>query len=596
MRFWSTARETLTFLRLTLGLVWRASRGLTAALVALTGVAALVPLAVAWGGKRIVDAVVNHDGHAAASWVGFELGAIVIQATAGRGLSFVRTVLGSRLGVDVNVAILEKATALSLSRFEDSEYYDSLTRARREASSRPVALVTEAFSIVQSLITLLGYGALLVRANPLAMLLLAVATIPATVAEMRYSKQAFKFRNWRSPESRKLLYLEHVLANDEHAKEVRILDLGPLLLGRYKTLAETFYKDERALATRRTLTSHLLSLLATAVFYGAYASMAIAAAAGTLSLGSLTLYVMALRQGQSSFQSLLSGIGSIYEHNLYMSNLFSFLGTEPEARIQPSGVTAREHEGERGLRFDHVTFRYPGKSEPALDDVSLFIPEGQSVALVGENGAGKTTFVKLMARLYVPTGGRISLDGKDLADWNEQALRARLGVVFQDFAQYQLSFEENVSLGSVPHKEDEPRVDRAIERGGAEEVVSALTKGKATQLGRWFKDGVELSGGQWQKVALSRAFMREEADILVLDEPTAALDAKSEHAVFERFRDLAKHRTTVVISHRFPTVRMAERIFVLEKGRVVEEGSHDALVAQGGRYATMFALQAEGYR
>ncbi len=584
----------LSLLGSTVALVWRSSRLLTIALAALTLVAAVMPLGVAWGGKHIVDAVVAKDTNAAFSWVCFELAAVVLQATCTRGLSLVRMVLGARMGVDVNVAILEKATDLSLAHFEDSEFYDSLTRARREASSRPVSLVTEAFAIVQNTLTLAGYAALVLSQSPTWMLALALSTLPATIAEMRYSKKAFRFRNWRSPDTRKLAYLEHVLANDEHAKEVRILDLGPLLLARYKKLAESFYRDDRALATKRSAVSHALSLLATGVFYGAYASLALAAAKGAITLGNLTLYVLALRQGQNAFQSVLAGLSGLYEHNLYMSNLFAFLSSEDDPK--PTVPPAEGNATERGVRFDHVRFTYDGKTEPALDDVTLFIPEGQSVALVGENGAGKSTLVKLLARLYQPTSGHIFVDGKDLATWDERALRARLGVVFQDFAQYQLTLAENVSLGSVEHQRDDPRVDRAIVRGGADPVVQELKMGKETQLGRWFKDGVELSGGQWQKVALSRAFMREEADILILDEPTAALDAKAEHAVFERFRELTKGRTTIVISHRFPTVRLSERIFVLEKGRVVEEGSHDSLVAQGGRYAKMFELQAAGYR
>jgi ATP-binding cassette subfamily B protein len=321
--------------------------------------------------------------------------------------------------------------------------------------------------------------------------------------------------------------------------------------------------------------------------------MAIGAAAKRLTLGELTLYVVAFRQGQQAFQASLAAIGSLYEDGLYMSNLFSYLGVETRpARLLAEGPMREEE----GVRFEHVGFQYPGSERWALRDVSIFIPRGQSLALVGQNGAGKTTFIKLMTRLYEPTEGRVLLDGRDLRSWDLETLRRRVGVIFQDFNEYQLEVRENVGFGSVEHVEDAPRVERAVDRGGAADLVKTLGKGLETQLGRWFKDGVELSGGQWQKIALARAFMREEADILVLDEPTAALDAEAEHAVFERFRALTQGRTTILISHRFPTVRMADRIVVLEEGRIVEEGTHGDLVAAGARYAQLFSLQAQGYR
>jgi ATP-binding cassette subfamily B protein len=437
-------------------------------------------------------------------------------------------------------------------------------------------------------------------------LLLLVATVPATVAEMRYSKTAFRLRNWRSPESRRLMYLEYVLANDEHAKEVKLFGLGPLFLGRYKELAERFHREDSRLATRRSIVTHVLSLVATFTFYGAYASMAVLAAVGRLTLGNMTMYVLAFRNGQQAFQSILGGIGSIYEHNLYMSNLFSYLDDTAVAAIQSatppktsagegSSATALAMRSEAGIRLEHVSFGYPGKEDLVLRDIELFIPKGQSVAIVGANGAGKTTLVKLVTRLYRPNEGRVLLDGKDLDDWDEQELRARFGVVFQDFNQYQLKLRENVGVGSVEHLEDAPRIERAVKRGGAEAVVSGLTSGIETPLGRWFQDGVELSGGQWQKLALARAFMREQADILVLDEPTASLDAEAEAAVFSRFRELAEGRTTIIISHRFPTVRMADRILVLESGKITEDGTHAELLAANQTYARLYRLQAEGY-
>jgi ATP-binding cassette subfamily B protein len=599
------------------------------ALALFTVAAAALPPFVAYLGKLIIDAVIA--AHAAlpggareqalaraVRLVGIELAAVVTMAGCERVLTLVRQLVGLRLGIDLNVRILEKARHLELRHFEDSEFYDKLTRARREASTRPLSLIQSNFQVVRHGLTLAGYIALLIGFSPWMALAVLVATVPAFIAEARFSGAAFRLRNWRSPDSRRLTYLEYVLANDEHAKEVKLFGLGPLLLDRYKQLAESFFAGDRALAVRRAVWGYLLSLLSTVVFYGCYALIVMATVQGRLSLGEMTLYLVAFRQGQQSFQAVLSALGGMYEDTLYMSNLFDYfaiptaqesLQQSPQPR--PLAVAA----GDQGIRFESVGFRYPvarqlasagpGK-EPAagstpverwaLRGVSVFIPKGQSLALVGENGAGKTTFIKLLTNLYQPTEGRILLDGRDLRSWDETELRRRIGVIFQDFNQYQLALRENVAFGSVEHLTDEPRVGRAIEQGGARELVAGLAAGLDTQLGRWFSAGVELSGGQWQKVALARAFMRDEADILILDEPTAALDAEAEHAVFQRFRALAAGRTTILISHRFPTVRMADRILVLEAGRVVEDGTHTELLAAGARYAHLFALQASGYQ
>ena len=588
----SRLRESFAHTPRTLRLVWRSSPRGSLSLGLLTLVASLVPLLVAYAGKRIMDAVVAGSHEATLRWVLIELAAVATQSLGQRGLGLVRSLLGARLSIDINTMILEKAQTLELRHFEDAEFYDKLTKARREASSRPLSVVTETFQLLQNTITLVGYIVLLLQWSGLAVLGLIAAAVPATIAEVRFSSAAFRMRNWRSPEARRLNYLEYVLANDEHAKEVKLFGIGPVLLERFRTLGQTFYEDDKKLAIRRAGWAWALSLLGTGAFYASYALMALAAAAGRLTLGNMVLFVMAFRQGQQGFQSILTAIGGMYEDNLYMSNLFAYLEIPVEA--PPTLLTTGESTDE-GIVFEDVGFQYPGQKGWALRHVSLRIAKNESLALVGHNGAGKTTFIKLLSRLYEPSEGRILLDGKDLRSWDREALRKRIGVVFQDFNQYQFKVRENVGLGSVDHREDEARIVRAVELGGATEVVKGLSGGLETQLGRWFKDGTELSGGQWQKVALARAFMREEADILVLDEPTAALDAEAEHAVFERFRKLALQRTTILISHRFPTVRMADRIIVLEGGEVQEEGTHDGLVAAGGRYARLFALQAQGY-
>jgi ATP-binding cassette subfamily B protein len=559
----------------------------------LTILAASLPPLVAYVGKLIVDAVVARDRDRAVRMVLLELGVVAAMALLERSLGLVRQLVGARLGIDVNLAILKKAETLELRHFEDSEFYDKLSRARREASLRPLSLIESNFQVLRSVLTLAGYIVLLVRFSNLMVLALLAATIPAFIAEAKFSGAAFRLRNWRSPDTRRLLYLEYVLANDEHAKEVKLLGLGPMLLGRYRSLSERFYGEDRQLAVRRAGWGYGLSLISTAVFYGCYAAIVATTVAGQLSLGDMTLYLVAFRQGQQSFQAILSAVGSMYEDTLYMSNLFEFLAI-PTERVRSNAPAVVQPE--EGIRFEGVGFQYPGSERWALRKIDLFVPKGQSLALVGENGAGKTTFIKLLSGLYRPSEGRVFLDGRNLDDWDEQALRGRIGVIFQDFNQYQLLLRENIAFGSVEHLQDDLRLARAIDHGGARELVAGLATGLETQLGRWFKEGIDLSGGQWQKVALARAFMRDEADILILDEPTAALDAEAEHAVFQRFRALAQGRTTILISHRFPTVRMADRIVVLEGGTIIEQGTHAELLAAGARYARLFALQAEGYR
>ncbi len=594
--------EIFGYTRHAIELVWRTSRPLTVALAALTLIAGLLPAAIAWVGARIVDAVVAAiAAHAAGSgdlsqvlgYVVLEGALVAALAAAQRGLSTCQSLLRAQLGQRVNEMILEKALTLELSHFEDSEFYDKLTRARREASTRPLSLVMRSFGLVQNAIALVSFAVLLWQFSPWAVAVLFLAGLPAFVAEAKFSGDAFRLFRWRSPETRMQMYLETVLAREDHAKEVKLFELGPLLLDRYRQIFRKVFREDRALTIRRDTWGFFLGLISTAAFYAAYAWIALSAVRGRITLGEMTMYVLLFRQGQSAVSASLAAIGGMYEDNLYLSTLYEYLDTPVDT---PMGAATQGPAPGDGVRFEHVSFTYPGATEPAVQDVSFHLEPGESLALVGENGSGKTTIIKLLTRLYLPSSGRITLEGLDLAEWNPAALRRRVGVIFQDFARYQLKVGENIGVGDVSRFEDEALWREAAELSTAMPFIEDLPEGFETQLGKWFKGGRELSGGQWQKVALARAFMRRGADILVLDEPTAAMDARAEAEVFERFQQLARDRMLILISHRFSTVRMADQILVIQGGRILERGSHEDLMRLDGHYANLFALQARGYR
>jgi ATP-binding cassette subfamily B protein/ATP-binding cassette subfamily C protein len=471
-----------------------------------------------------------------------------------------------------------------------------MQNARREASARPLSLAMQVFAVGQNAITLVALSGLLWRLSAWSVLVIVAASVPAFLAEARLSAESFRLWTWRAPEGRRLNYLEWILTRDSHVKEVKLFGLGPLVLSRYRALFRKFFDEDRRLAVRRMRAGLSFGLLSIAAFYGMYALMASRAAAGTISLGDLTLYIAVFRQGQSAFQAILTAVGAMYEDALFMSNLFSYLAipTGGEApRVRPPRVPARGRAG--ALELSGVSFRYPGKQAWALRNLSLSIAPGEKLGLVGENGAGKSTLVKLLLRFYDPTEGEIHYGGVDLRDMDPAELRSRMGAVFQDFVRYQFTAAENVGLGNPPHVADRPRIEEAARRGGATSLVETLPQRWDTVLGGWFEAGHEISAGQWQKLAVARAFMRDEAEVLIFDEPTAAIDAEAEHELFQRFQALAADRTAIVISHRFSTVRIADRIAVLHGGHLEELGTHRELVAKGGRYAHLFSLQAQGY-
>ena len=579
-------------------LVWSTSKKLSAGLAVLSLVSGLLPAAVAYVGKQIVDAVVkastgDGDTTEVLRYVAVELVLVACLAASSKGIDVCRSLLRALLGHRVNVMILEKALTLSLSQYEDSEFYDRMTRARREASSRPLSLVMRTFGLGQNAVSIVAYGGLLLQLSPWMTLILLVAAIPAFFVETRFSNDAFRLFRWRAPEARKQVYIETLLAREDYAKETKLFMLGPLLLGRYREIFDQLFGEDRALTLRRGLWGYLLGLLSTVAFYGAYAWIVLAAVARTITLGGMTMYLLVFKQGQSALSAMLAAIGGMYEDNLYLSDLYEYLEHDSSTEDGDAIEGPRPSEG---VRFEEVSFRYPEASRNALTNVSLQVRPGERLGLVGVNGAGKTTLIKLLTRLYRPTSGRIFLDGLELDKWSRVALHRRIGVIFQDFVRYQLLVGENIGAGDVDAFDDEQRWRQAAKQGLAHGFIEKLSDGYRTQLGRWFKGGQELSGGQWQKVALSRAFMRTGADLLVLDEPTAALDAQAELEAFEHVQKQAEGRMMILISHRFSTLRHADSIVVLDEGRVCEAGDHDALMQRDGQYAKLFEVQAAAFR
>ena len=596
-------RQSLSVFRYSgraLELVWTTSHTLTIVLAILTLVAGLLPGAIAYVGKLIVDSVVlaSQSGAQTQRWmalqyVGLEAIAVMAPAATQRGLTVCQSLLRVLLGQRVNVLILEKAITLDLTHFENSEFYDKITQARHEASQRPLSLVMRTFGLIQSALSLVTYGSLLLNFSFWAVLVLVVAAVPPFIAETRFAGEAFRLFRWRSPETRQQHYLETLIAREDYAKEVQLYQLGSTMLQRYRDIFLRLYDEDRDLTIRRGIWGYLLSLLSTATFYAAYAWIVVETIWGRISLGDMTMYLTVFRQGQSTFAGALTSIGGMYEDNLYLSNLYEFL----EQNVpKPRGKARQGLIPGDGMRFIDVSFTYPGIAKPALKKISLHLKPGEKLAIVGENGSGKTTLIKLLTRLYTPDSGQILLDGLDLREWDIEVLRQRIGVIFQDFVRYHFTVGENVGVGDVNHLEDAERWEDASDKGMARPFIELLPEGFATQLGRWFKGGQELSGGQWQKIALSRAFMRTGADILVLDEPTAAMDAEAEVRIFDHFRTITQHQMVVLISHRFSTVRMADTIVVMADGEIIEQGTHQELLQLGGRYARLFTLQAAGYQ
>lgn len=596
-----TQAETLRNVVRTLRMVAAIARWRLAVYAATQGLGALGDVALAWVAKRIVDAVVlaaSRPGDDAAvrsalMWVGAEFAVVATQKLLSQVESHQTALLRSELGLHVNVRILEKALDVSFPHFEEPDFANRMTMARREASMRPFMLFTGAVSLARDVLTFAGYAALLVALGPWSIAALVLSSVPAFMGEAHFGRLGYERQSARSQRNRQLFYLESVLTSEATVKEVKLFSLGRWLTERYREIHLGFHAEEAALSRRRAAWLFALTTLSSVTLYGVYLLIASRAAHGAITLGAMTLYLMVFTRGQALVQRALTGLARMYEHDLYMSTLFGFLELEDDEPDRPLVDAPDAKEPPPSVRFERVSYRYPNAERDALTDVTLSLEPGETLALVGRNGAGKTTLVKLLVGLYRPTSGRILLDGVDTATMHPAEVRRRVGVIFQDFVRFQFSAADNIGVGWLPRREDRAAIERAVTEAGARDVIERLPKGLDTPLGRAF-GGDDLSVGQWQRVALARAFMRPSA-LLVLDEPTAALDAESEHEVFQRFKELKAGRTALLITHRFASVRMADRIVVFEGGRVVEEGTHAALLTADGAYARMFKLQAAGY-
>jgi len=584
--------------RRAIGIAWRVERRLTVQYLIGNVISALLPIAIAYVGKRIVDAVVDasrdpaHPLGPSLTWVGVELGLILAQHISGQAIGYHGQLLRARLAMHVDQLIFDKALRLGLRHFEDAEFNDMLERARKESGWRPLEMITHGLRLTRNVVTLVGYAILLMQFSGWAVLALALAGLPF-LAETRYASEQYRIKARRTMKERQAWYLQQLLTSDWFVKEVKLFHLGPHLLRRHRELHEEFYAEDRGFAFRRGLAVTLLGVLSAGIYYGVYVVIVAAAVVESITLGSMTLYLTVFRQGQQAFESAMVSIARAWEDNLYMDNLFQLLAVPDDDLAAVEVGEGKQDDSPPGLRFEGVRFAYPGSDREALAEVSFEVEPGETIALVGPNGAGKTTLVKLLCGLYAVEEGRITIDGEDIAEMDRGALRQRIGVLFQDFVHYHFTAAENVGLGWVPSVEDRGAIERAAKAAGADAIIESLPDGWEAMLGRWF-GGEQLSIGQWQRMALARAFMRP-SRVLILDEPTASIDAEGEHEILERFQQLEQDATCILITHRFSAVRMADRIVVLDGGRVAEVGTHDELIGAGGLYAKMFNLQAEGY-
>jgi len=596
---WRTRLASLRYVGTLLGMVWETSPPLVAATAFLRLIRALLPLAMLWVSKLILDAVVGWmkrgSGDSRHVWklVALELGLAVLSDLLGRANSLADSLLGDRFTNRISVRLIEHATKLDLASFEDPVFYDKLERARRQTTGR-ISLLASVLNVAQDGVSLISLSAGLIVFSPWLMVLLIAAVIPAFLGETHFTTMAYSVLYRWTPQRRLLDYIRLLGASSQSAKEVKIFGLGGHLSERYYEVSEAIYKENKQVAIKRASAGFGLNLISTGGYYGAYAVVLLRTLAGAISVGTFTFLTGAFSRSRMYIEKILQSFTDISDQALFLKDLFEFFEMEPAIRSLPASLPA-PRPIRSGFEFRDVSFAYPGSARLVVDHIRFQLDVQEKIALIGENGAGKTTLVKLLARLYDPTAGQIFLDGADLRDYSVEDLRKEIGVIFQDYMRYELLAKENIGFGKIEDLANRDRIETAARKSLAFQVIGKFPNGYDQMIGRRFEGGVDLSGGEWQKFALARAYMRD-AQLLILDEPTATLDARAEYEVFQRFAELTKGRMAVLISHRFSTTRMADRILVLENGQIQEQGTHRQLVALGGRYAELFELQAAGYR
>ena len=586
----------------TLRFVWQSAKGWTIVNGVLLVVQGILPLLPLYLMKLMVDAVTSGvaapDKEAVFRHVLLlvvSMGVVTLFASLIRALAGLVSEWQSFIVTDhMNDVLLAKSIEVDLEYYESAQYYDTLHRAQREAPSRPNSIVNGLAQIGQNGIALLAIAGLLLLFNWIIAGILFTAVIAGAAVRLRYTGKMYRWQREQTSTERQAGYLNLMLTGSSHAKEIRLFNLGPLFMHRFRDLRRKLRKGRLAITRGRSIADFTAQAFATAAVYGACAYIAYQAVRGKITLGDLVMYYQAFQRVQGSLQGILGSLAGLYEDNLFLSNLYEFLDLKSKV-IEPVNPKPVPAPMQNGIVLDHVSFQYPGGTRKVFEDISLTIRPGEVVAFVGENGSGKTTLMKLLCRLYDPIGGSITVDGVDLRQFATKALRKEIAIIFQDYAHYHLTARENIWFGDITLVSDHERVIAAAQRSGADEVISALPHGYETILGKWFEDGEELSIGEWQKVALARAFMRD-AQIVVLDEPTSSMDAKAEYEVFQNFRKLVSGRTAILISHRFSTVRMADRIYVLKHGSIIEGGTHEELIDLNGVYAELFEKQAQSYR